>query len=344
MLDNWQAFLEAQGAIIDNGVVTSFNSQANEIEATIICDLSHYSLFKVTGEDATSFLQGQLSNDITHVSKTQSQMSSYCSPKGRALALFRIFSFDTGFYLSLPSEIAEKTISRLKMFVMRSDVTIEDVSENTFHFGIAGNNASDALSKALNIAEMPADNDSAIVTSNFSLQKLAGSTERFEIFGFYENAAEIWGKLRANCVPMGNSAWDLQRINAAIPEILTETSDAFVPQMLNLQLLNTINFQKGCYPGQEIVARTKYLGKLKKRLYLAEITTENEVFVGADLYETGDNQQSVGKLVLIAPSSPNNYRFLAVLRISATDNQPILLANKMGTPIKLLELPYPLEE
>ena len=119
MLENWQAFLVGQGAKIENNCVLSFSEHENETvlsnNKTIICDLSHYSLYKVSGDDAISFLQGQLSNDISHVSENQSQMSSYCTPKGRAIALFRIFQLNGNLFLSLPSEIADKTLNRLKM-------------------------------------------------------------------------------------------------------------------------------------------------------------------------------------------------------------------------------------
>jgi len=348
MLENWQTFLIEQGATIDDNVVSSFNTPEEEIEysnnSTILCDLSHYTLIKVTGADANRFLQGQLSNDINNVNETQSQMSSYCTPKGRALALFRVFQFDDAYCLSLPTEIAEKTINRLKMFIMRSDVTMEDVTDDYFHFGIAGEHASANLNTDLNIETLPTIPDEAVNTSDFSLQKLAGSPDRFEIFGHFDTAVTIWKKLSTNCQPVGQSAWNLQRINAGIPEILTETTDGFVPQMLNLQLINAVNFQKGCYPGQEIVARTKYLGKLKKRLYLAEITTENTITIGTDLYESGDNQQSVGKVVSAEPSSTSTYRLLLVLRISASENQPIFLSNKSGPTLTLLDLPYNSED
>ncbi len=353
MLENWQAFLSDQGATIDNGCVSSFNTPENNIpaeeieyghHANILCDLSYYTLIKVSGADANNFLQGQLSNDINHVSETESQMSSYCSPKGRALALFRVFRIAEAYYLSLPSEIAEKTLKRLKMFIMRSDVQMDDVTEQYFHFGVAGQQAAEYISAALGINNLPENADKAIVNQQISLQKLPGTVDRYEIFGPYSDAMTSWNKLKTNCQPAGQAAWDLQRINAAIPEITSNIVDAFVPQMLNLQLINAVNFQKGCYPGQEIVARTKYLGKLKKRLYLAEITTQNPITVGTDLYESGDNQQSIGKIVSSAATATNTYHVLAVLRISATENQPICLLDKSGPSINILELPYNIEE
>lgn len=352
MLENWQVYLAEQGATIENGCVLSFNTQEKEIEysnsASIVCDLSHYTLIKVTGADANSFLQGQLSNDINHVSNTQSQMSSYCSPKGRALALFRVFQIDTAYYLSLPSEIASKTLQRLKMFVMRSDVTMDDVTEQYFHFGVAGKQAADNIKTALGLTALPDKQDDAIAEKQLSVQKLPQtsdkSTDRFELFGAYTDATTNWEQLKTVCQPVGQSAWNLLRINAGIPEITTNIAEAFVPQMLNLQLVNAVNFQKGCYPGQEIVARTKYLGKLKKRLYLAEIATQNPIIIGTDLYESGSNQQSIGKIVSAALSAVDTYRILLVLRISAVENQPICLADKAGSAIKILELPYSIEE
>lgn len=348
MLESWQVFLSKQGATINNGCVTTFSRQEKEIEyshcSTIVSDLSHYTLIKVSGTDAQGFLQGQLSNDINLVSETQSQLSSYCSPKGRALALFRVFFMDGAYYLSLPAEIAGKTINRLKMFILRSDVTMDDVTNDYFHFGVAGKQAAENIRMAFDITTLPENPDQAVVDKNISVQKLAGTTERFEIFGSMNNAQTYWEKLRSHCQPVGCSAWNLLRINAGIPEITSHIVEAFVPQMLNLQLINAVNFKKGCYPGQEIVARTKYLGKLKKRLYLAEIKTKNPIETGTDLYESGENQQSVGKIVSATATTPDCYRVLAVLRISALDKQPISLASKTGPAVNILPLPYSTEE
>ncbi len=347
MQQQWQDFLIQQGANIENGCVVGFNASESENKnssSTILADLSHYRLIRVTGEDANRFLQGQLSNDINHVDDNHSQMSAYCSPKGRTLALFRIFKYDNAYFLSLPEEIADITINRLKMFIMRSDVAMDDVTEQYFHFGIAGAEAVAALKKVLGLTTLPDETDKSVSMNGMCLLKLAGSTDRFELIGPIDAATTIWDALQPSCVRVGASAWNLQRINAGIPEILKNTTDTFVPQMLNLQLINTINFQKGCYPGQEIVARTKYLGKLKKRLYLAEIATANSVDIGTDIYQNGENQQSVGKIVLAELNSPETTRVLAVLQIAAAENETLFLGTKEGPVLKILEMPYKLDE
>lgn len=348
MQQDWQAFLTEQNAVIDNSTVKQFSAKQDEIDAsnsgTILADLSHYTLIRVTGDDTIGFLQGQLSNDIKHVSENHSQMSVYCSPKGRALALIRIFKTRDDYFLSLPSEIADETIGRLKMFVMRSDVKMEDVTDEYFHFGLCGESASTALVNALDASSTPSNTDDSIVTNDISVQKLAGEVDRFELFGLITNAQPLWDKLKQESQPVGESAWNFQRINAGIPEILTATSEGFVPQMLNLQLINAVNFQKGCYPGQEIVARTKYLGKLKKRLYLVDIDTADSVELNSDIYENGDNQQSVGKVILIEATDSTTSRALAVLRIAALDNQPLTIFDKSGPSISVLDMPYELEE
>lgn len=348
MQQQWQAFLAKQGATIESNLVSHFDSIEKEVEysntTTVLCDLSHYTLIQVSGSDANSFLQAQLSNDINHVTDNATQLSAYCSPKGRALALFHIFKLDNTYFLSLPSEVADKTITRLKMFIMRSDVTMDDVTDEYFHFGVTGKDAANSIKTDLAVSSFAENPTEACISNGISIQKLSGNHERFELFGPIGEAITIWSKLQQNCHPVGRSAWNLQRINAGIPEVLANTSDVFVPQMLNLQLLNAVNFQKGCYPGQEIVARTKYLGKLKKRLYLIEIETNNSVDIGTDIYENGENQQSVGKIVLAEPNSEISYHALAVLRIAALDNQPLSLVDKSGPILKLLENPYNLDE
>jgi len=348
MQQDWQAFLISEGATIVNEQVNNFDTPLKETvlsnTSDICSDLSHYRLFRVSGADANSFLQGQLSNDINLVTENTTQMSSYCSPKGRAFALFRVFKIQDNYYLSLPAEVAEKTINRLKMFIMRSDVAIDDVSDDFFHIGIAGEKLSNILCDIFQLSQCPENADDCALSGVTSIQKLAGNRERFELFGPIEKAKNIWNQLNQHCTAVGQSAWNLQRINAGIPEILTNTSEAFVPQMLNLQLINAVNFQKGCYPGQEIVARTKYLGKLKKRLFLAEIHSAESVEIGTDIYESGENQQSVGKIVLSEPNSEETTRILAVLQITATEKQPLFVHQKDGEKLHLLELPYSLEE
>jgi len=348
MQEKWQTFLSEQGATIENGGVTHFNSKEIEIKnsntETILADLSKYRLIRVSGDDANSFLQGQLSNDINQVTQNHSQMSVYCSPKGRAMALFRVFNFDNAYFLSLPSDIAETTLKRLKMFIMRSDVTMDDVTDDYFHFGIAGKDATSSIKTALKLTELPSETDGSSTTNGINLQKLAGNPDRFELIGPFDQAIHLWNELKINCQPVGLSAWNLQRINAGIPEIHRNSVEAFVPQMLNLQLINTINFQKGCYPGQEIVARTKYLGKLKKRLYLAEIPSADNIEIGTDIYQSGDNAQSVGKVVLAEANSTETTRVLAVLRIATAESETLYLGKKEGPSLKLLEMPYNLDE
>ena len=347
MQQDWQDFLVSKGATLAGSTVESFSQQNDETTTeghSILCDLSHYAIFRASGSDASNFLQGQLSNDINQVNESRSQLSAYCSPKGRALALLRIIKQGEDYLLILPAEIAEKTINRLKMFILRSDVSIENASDAFFHFGVCGKNASESISAALATKELPTETDQASLLDGTNIIKLAGQPDRYELLGPYSEARSTWEKLQQTAKAAGHASWELQQINAGIPEILTNTSEAFVPQMLNLQLINAVNFKKGCYPGQEIVARTKYLGKLKKRLFLAEIAGNQPLEIGTGIYESGENQQSVGKIVLAAPLTEDTTRILAVLQISSVENQPLSPGQKGGEALKLLELPYSLEE
>ncbi len=246
MIAEWEEYLKASGAEFDKFGVLSFGNMRREtsvaLTGNIFADLSHFSVISVQGEDAENFLQGQLTNDIDDVTEARSQFSGYCNPKGRLLATFRIFKRGACYYLSLPSDLVETVINKLRMYVLASKVTIEDVSTSFVHLGLSGDEAKKVLGEF--IGDLPADVHAARISKNQVVIRVPGILPGYEIFTTIEQAKVLWGKLDVQCAPVGAEAWRLLDIQAGIPIINSQTSEAFVPQMANLQLVDGVSFKK----------------------------------------------------------------------------------------------------
>ena len=347
MKPEWQLFLENAGAEIEDGKVISFGNIQREQRMAqtglIMTDLSHFGLISTYGEDASDFLQGQLTNDIRDVSETHSQLSAYCTPKGRMQSNFRIFKRADTFYLRLPGTLLESALNRIRMFILMAKVTMENSSDSLVHFGVSGPTANQHLSDFFNA--LPENDDDAIQNNGYTIIKIPGIHPRYEIYGELEPMKELWSKLDVHAAPIGSGPWSRLQILAGIPVIYPETSEAFVPQMTNMQLINGVNFQKGCYTGQEIVARMQYLGKLKRRMYLISIKTDEMVNPGDPLFSSDSSSgQGTGTIVDAQPDSEGATSALAVINISDAETGKLRLYNENGPEITLMELPYSVEK
>jgi len=340
-MTQWHDFLSAQGAVFEASELQSFGDSRNELAAAndnIITSLSHLGLLEISGEDAVSFLQGQVTNDVKKLDGSNSQYAGYCSPKGRLLALFLAFAHADHLHLQMPVSILEPIMKRLKMYVMRSKVVITEKSADILCFGIAGPNAQSTLTTLFN--KVPQAAQELITLDDATLLRLAGDTKRYQVFTHTENAERIWNALSSNSTKVGKSVWDYLEIQAGIPEIVPATQEAFVPQMVNLDSLDGINFKKGCYTGQEIVARTHYLGKVKRRTQLAHINTE-EIPQAGDTIQVVGHEEAIGQIVRAAPAPNGGVDALIEIRLEnldSTDEFPVWKCKKL----EFKALPYAL--
>ena len=345
MNDEWKKFLLNINATIENDTVKHFgNSIAQEQTAysnLILADLSHYALIEASGDDVVDFLQGQLTHDIKLVTSEIGQLSAYCNPKGRILANFRIFKRNEHYFLRLRSDIIDATLKRLRMFVMRSKVDLENSSDQLARMGIAGLNATSKLSNIFK--SLPENSDEYLTENEITTIKLAGTLPRYEIHGPIEKIKILWEKLQTDATLVGQNSWNLLTIRAGIPEIVSETVEAFVPQMVNLQAINSLSFTKGCYPGQEVVARMHYLGKLKRRLFIGSAESETLPISGESIMTNDKNEQKVGQIVTSSWSGDKNIEFLAVLQIEKAEKETLHIGSSAGPTIQLIDLPYTLE-
>ncbi|MDX1915119.1 MAG: folate-binding protein YgfZ [Methylophilus sp.] len=340
-LVQWQTELTAQGAHITNQTVDNFGNATQELEATkhsnILCDLSHLGLISLRGEDAITFLQGQVTNDVKQLDGNQAHLSGYCTAKGRLLALFLAFSHQNQLYLQLPRSLLAPIAKRLKMYVLRSKVNIDDMTDLKIKIGVSGPDAEGILSKLF--TSIPANNFEHVSTEQTTILKLpnVNNLARYQLITSIATASTLWHSLKTSCQPVGKSCWDWLEINAGIPEVVPETQEQFVPQMLNLDLLNGINFKKGCYTGQEIVARTHYLGSVKRRTFLAELTTSDLPKAGDKLFDHSKNE--VGQIVRLVPNNNAGVDMLVELRIDAQQTGTIYWQDKL---LSFKEIPYSL--
>ncbi len=345
--NSWLEHLQQQGANIVDGRVADFGSAADELKAAVSGDvmipLTHLGLIKASGADTADFLQGQTSNDVRSVDNEHHQLGSYCTPKGRMLALYTLFKRDDDFYLQLPRAVREPVQKRLTMFVMRSDVKLEDVSNSIPAFALCGPQAEALLQKALGAC--PAEPEQSLTVDDVTLLRRPGSNPRFICFAPSERLATLWDTLAADATPAGADAWELLEIRAGIPIVEVATVEAFVPQMVNLQRVNGVSFKKGCYPGQEVVARMQYLGKLKRRMYRAHSDAIPAPQAGTELYSAASQSgQGAGKVVRACPSPEGGSELLVVSEISSAEQGPLLLVDENGPQLEVLELPYAYED
>jgi tRNA-modifying protein YgfZ len=340
-MNSWTEFLVRRGATLDGDTVTRFTAPGPELaaarDAAVACDLTPLAALRVAGPDAASFLQGQLTNDVAALAEGAAQYSAWCSPKGRMLANFLLLrTGDSTFEILLPSSMIAAIRKRLTMFVLRSKVAIEDTSAEWVRVGIGGPAATGALHAA-----------SIDVPPLFQCRALGGGLivglpgGRFVALMQAAGAEAFWDRLSRAALPAGFPVWQWLTIRAGIPIVTAETTDRLVPQMANWDGLDGVSFRKGCYTGQEIVARTQYLGRLKERTYLGHVGASPPP-AGEKLYSAAFGEQSCGIVLNAAASPDGGSDLVAALQIAAAQSGDVHIGSPQGASIALMPLPYPL--
>lgn len=290
--------------------------------------LSTSALLRVQGADAASFLHGQLTHSILDLEG--SCFAAYCNAQGRALALFWVLRVSgEEFLLRTHRSLAAAMVARLRLFVLRAKVTI-GLAEDMEIAGFMGEDMPLPPGGSL-----PADVQHPSVGEVLILRR-PGSPSRYEVWGARERVARISA---SGTRPASPESWAWHEVRAGIPELDESLSGEFVPQMLNLDALGAISFTKGCYPGQEIVARTHYLGRLKQRLYLA--TSSVTVAPGSGLYADNFPNQTAGRVIQAAANPAGGTDLLAVVQIDSARHHPVHVGGPEGPALQFLDLPYP---
>lgn len=304
-------------------------------DSAFFCTLSHEGVLAVRGADAGKFLQGQLTCNINYLSDTRASLGARCTQKGRMQSSFRILLEGDGVVMAMASELLEPQLADLKKYAVFSKSKLTDESAAWGRFGLAHG---DAALTSLGLA-LPAETDS--VVRNESLIAIRVSPNRAELWVPAAQAQSVQSQLSATLPEAGLNQWLLGQIRAGIGQVMPSTRELFIPQMLNLQAVGGVSFKKGCYTGQEIVARMQYLGKLKRRLYRLRLDAAELPEPATQLFAPSHNS-SIGEVVLAA-NAEGNIELLAVLQAEAAEAGDLRLGALEGPALHVLDLPYELD-
>lgn len=300
-------------------------------------DLPQLALICFFGDDARDFLHSQLSCDVSSLPPNQSTYGSYCTPKGRILSTLLLWRSEPDFFVQLPSSLREPIQKRLSMFIVRSKVKARDAGGEFVCLGVAGASAEASLKQLF--GNVPRAGRDVARHDDITIMRLP--VDRFEIVVPREKAAAVREALAKDAEAAGQEHWDWLDIRAGIPVIAPATQEEFVPQMVNLDLIGGVSFTKGCYPGQEIVARMHYRGRLKQRMYLAHLAGDTAPLPGDKLYSTDTGEQSCGMIVNAAPAPEGGYDALAVIQMKSAEAGRVHWKALDGPALVFLPLPYP---
>lgn len=332
MNPHWRSFLEsAQGQFDgDSTELLNFGDATGELQAakeqTVVVPLTHLALIEATGEDAKAFLHSQFTSDINHLGDNQVQHAGWCTAKGRMQASFLAWRQNDRYLLALSADLQEASQKRLQMFVLRAKVKLAALTDSMIMLGLAGSQTEEALAAAsLPCPPNPMTTDNQ---GEITVMRLDGT--RFVVIAPESTGEALWQKLTTKARPAGTAAWRWLDIQAAYPLVTLATKEEFVPQMADFEKIGGVSFHKGCYPGQEVVARTQYLGKVKRHLF--RLTSQQALKAGDVLHSPDNPDQSCGMVMTAAPSPAGGYEALAVVQSNFSAN--VRLGSLDGPQVK----------
>ena len=296
-----------------------------------VAPLDHLGVIRVQGEDAAKFIHGQLTQDFALLGLDQARLAAFCSAKGRMQASFIAFKVNpTDILLICSRDLLPATLKRLSMFVMRAKAKLSDASSEWTLCGLAGT-AAQAFPA---LPDMP-----------WSLAR-SGDALAVRLYPALGVARALWlapaGTALPNAAALAPETWLWSEVQSGIATLSQPVFEAFVPQMLNYESVGGVNFKKGCYPGQEVVARSQFRGTLKRRAFL--VHAHAPLTPGQEIFHSGDASQPVG-LVVQSASAPNGgWDAIVSLQLSALENGSLHAGSTGGEVLAVLQLPYPLLE
>jgi folate-binding protein YgfZ len=298
--------------------------------------LDHLGVMRAQGADAASFLHSQLTQDFKVLGLSQARLAAYLSPKGRMLASFvafrrpRVGDEDESVWLVTDRSTLPASLKRLSMFVLRSKARLSDAGDALSVVGLAGSAADGLLESAGSAPWSKLDRGDASVVR---LPQGNGQSR-----ALWVGPAAQSQELLASLAPISSSLWSWLEVRSGVARIQAETVDQFVPQMLNYELVGGVDFQKGCYPGQEIVARSQYRGTVKRRSFL--VHGDEAMTPGQEVFWQNDPAQPCGIVAASAANPQGGFDAVAELKLAALDGATLHLGSPGGPILQLLDLPY----
>jgi folate-binding protein YgfZ len=305
----------------------------------VLATLTDVGAVGVSGADAAPFLNSQLTVDVTVIDAMRWQLGAYCSVKGRVIALFEILRVEDGFLLLLPAERAEPLRAALTRYVLRSKVRLRDAGGEWVAFGLTGPGIEAALEAAG--LQCPKEPWTCQLLDGARLARLPASPRSGARLTLLvpAPAAASWRQKLADVALVEAGVWWWSKIDAGLPDVVGATQERFVPQMLNLDVLGGVHFRKGCYPGQEVVARSQYLGKLRRRMARGHAAAAS---AGDDVLGASGNGAPVGSVVMSAASPDGGVDLLLECPSELAQVGTLRVGGERSGPLNLSEPPYPM--
>ncbi len=299
-----------------------------------VARLDHLGVIKITGEDNAKFLQGQLTQDFALLGLNEARLAAFCNAKGRMQASFIGFKYPHGDHTDIllicSKDLLAATMKRLSMFVMRAKAVLTDASAEFAAYGLLGNR----------------DSKSPAATSPLWSKTDVGSASIVGLYPAQGVARQMWVGPHTALPPQGDAidldAWLLSEVQSGVATLSTPIFEALVPQMLNYESVGGVNFKKGCYPGQEVVARSQFRGTLKRRAFI--LTCSQAMAAGNLIYSSLDSEQECGLVVQAAKDASGLWWAIGSMQIQAASEGQLTLASPTGAALTLHPLPYPLLE
>lgn len=296
-----------------------------------VTPLTHLGVIRIVGEDAAKFIHGQLTQDFSLLGQDEARLAAFCSAKGRMQASFIGFKRPDGdVFLVCSRDLLAATLKRLSMFVLRTKARLTDASEDFAIFGLAGD-ATKLIAGRARLAWAKAD---------------FGAQSVIELYPADGVARQLCVAPATDPAPAGaalpRETWLWGEVRSGVATLTAPVIEAFVPQMLNYESVGGVNFKKGCYPGQEVVARSQFRGTLKRRAYLVHSTAA--MAAGDEVFSAADADQPTGFVVQCAASPQGGFDALVSMQVASAEAGALHHQSAGGTPLHLLPLPYPLLE
>ncbi len=296
--------------------------------------LENSGILCVSGKDASNFLQGYITSDILTLSPESWQPGAFCNLQGRMVSNFRMVDQAGLLLIKMNKLLVDVTHQFLQKYIVFSKAETLNQTDAYCQVGVSGENVSATLKTIF--GEIPEGSRTCAVCNGHIILSIPGEQPRYELWLKSDTAAPLLNELNEHLTPEDYPSWELQEIQAGWVWITPATSEQYIPQMMNLQAQSAISFDKGCYLGQEIVARMQYLGQLKQRMHRFRVTTDKPLEIGDQLL--ADPNKEIGKIVAYAAEKPDSgtYEILAVVR----DAEDKTLTLESGEKLEQLSLPY----
>lgn len=339
---HWKQALLAAGGKFAEDRLLHFGDLEAELSATLrtdtCTDLSQLGLIEVLGKDAREFLHALLTCDVTALAEGRSSIAAWCTAKGQVIAVLQAAHLHDRYLLLLPADLADAVTRRLQLYMLRREVTLQNRTAELHCIGIAGLGLPAVC--AAHGLPLPQEQGHVLQRGALTALRLAGPHPRALFIALPQTLQGVWRGLTTEIRPVSPEAWSMLDILAGFPAVTSATTEKHLPQMLNLQCLGAVSFHKGCFPGQEVIARLQYRGQLKRRLYLASAETHSPPEPGSAVH---DDREPIGE-VLLASRHPEGTVLLAVMLIMAENKGELFLHHPGGISLRLRSLPYSLDQ